>query len=65
LLVDCSYDGAVADGVADLVAERLRHLVNPDGEVDREGRSLMDDCVSSNLRAAPGIVAAALHDITI
>ncbi len=42
MLVGWSYGGAVVDGVADVVPERLQHVVNLDGEVVREGRSLMD-----------------------
>jgi pimeloyl-ACP methyl ester carboxylesterase len=42
VLVGWSYGGAVVDGVADLVPERLSRVVNLDGEVVREGQSLMD-----------------------
>lgn len=42
VLVGWSYGGAVVDGVADVVTERLRHVVNLDGEVVQEGRTLMD-----------------------
>ena len=42
ILVGWSYGGAVADGVADLVPERLRDVVNLDGEILREGHSLLD-----------------------
>ena len=42
ILVGWSYGGAVADGVADLVPGRLRDVVNLDGEILREGHSLLD-----------------------
>jgi pimeloyl-ACP methyl ester carboxylesterase len=42
VLVGWSYGGAVVDGVADLVPERLQHVVNLDGEVVREGVALME-----------------------
>jgi pimeloyl-ACP methyl ester carboxylesterase len=42
ILVGWSYGGAVADGVADVVPERLRDVVNLDGEILREGHSLLD-----------------------
>lgn len=42
ILVGWSYGGAVVDGVADLVPERLQHVVNLDGEVVNEGVALMD-----------------------
>lgn len=41
-LVGWSYGGAVVDSVADLVPERLAHVINLDGEVVQEGRSLID-----------------------
>ena len=41
-MVGWSYGGAVADGVADLVPERLREVVNLDGEILREGHPLLD-----------------------
>ena len=42
IMVGWSYGGAVADGVADLVPERLREVVNLDGEILREGHPLLD-----------------------
>ena len=42
ILVGWSYGGAVIDGVADLVPERVAHVVNLDGEVVQEGKLLSD-----------------------
>jgi pimeloyl-ACP methyl ester carboxylesterase len=42
ILVGWSYGGAVVDGVADRVPERLRLVVNIDGEVAEEGRTLIE-----------------------
>jgi pimeloyl-ACP methyl ester carboxylesterase len=42
VLVGWSYGGAVIDGVADLVPERVAHVVNLDGEVVQEGKLLSD-----------------------
>lgn len=41
-LVGWSYGGAVIDGVADLVPQRLAHVVNLDGEVVQEGKLLSE-----------------------
>jgi pimeloyl-ACP methyl ester carboxylesterase len=41
IVVGWSYGGAVVDGVADRVPERLRLVVNIDGEVAEEGRTLI------------------------
>lgn len=41
-LVGWSYGGAVVDGVADRVPERIRHVINLDGEVVQEGCALPD-----------------------
>lgn len=42
VLVGCSYGGSVVAGVADLATERVGQVVSLDGEVAREGRSLID-----------------------
>ena len=42
VLVGWSYGGAVVDGVADRVPERLATVVNLDGEIVVDGRSLQD-----------------------
>ena len=42
IVVGWSYGGAVVDGVADRVPERLRLVVNIDGEVAEEGRTLIE-----------------------
>ena len=42
ILVGWSYGGAVVDGVADQVPQRLRLVVNIDGEVAEEGRTLIE-----------------------
>jgi pimeloyl-ACP methyl ester carboxylesterase len=42
VLVGWSYGGAVVEGVADRVPERLRRLVNLDGELIQDGRASID-----------------------
>lgn len=55
ILVGWSYGGAVVDAVADLAPERVRLIVNLDGPVSQEGRSVLDcmlDGRSDEMRAA-------------